>query len=250
MTVETVTYIDDFNASYPDGGDSKSEGDNHIRNLKTGIKNTFQNINGAVTTTQDELNILDGATVTTAELNILDGVTATAAELNYADGPNAASKFCLLDGSAKVPFAQRSAFRGALVGKTSGQSVSTSNVTALTFDSEDYDTDTIHDNATNNTRLTVPTGVTKVRLSGQTVTSGISTGQFDVFIYKNGAAFTPGSATSRLRHSGTSTNPAQNVTSSIISVASGDYFELMVAQYTGGAVTYGSTTWFSMEIIE
>ena len=42
---------------------------------------------GAVSTTQitstpEELNILDGVTATTAELNILDGVTSTTAELN------------------------------------------------------------------------------------------------------------------------------------------------------------------------
>lgn len=42
----------------------------------------FPNVTGTVNTTQDELNILDGATLDVAELNILDGVTATAAELN------------------------------------------------------------------------------------------------------------------------------------------------------------------------
>ena len=39
-----------------------------------------------ITSTPEELNILDGVTATTAELNILDGVTATAAELNVLDG--------------------------------------------------------------------------------------------------------------------------------------------------------------------
>ena len=40
----------------------------------------------AITSTPEELNILDGVTSTAAELNILDGVTATAAELNILDG--------------------------------------------------------------------------------------------------------------------------------------------------------------------
>ena len=39
-----------------------------------------------ITSTPEELNILDGVTSTAAELNILDGVTATAAELNILDG--------------------------------------------------------------------------------------------------------------------------------------------------------------------
>ena len=36
-----------------------------------------------ITSTPEELNILDGVTSTASELNILDGVTSTAAELNY-----------------------------------------------------------------------------------------------------------------------------------------------------------------------
>ena len=38
-----------------------------------------------ITSTPEELNILDGVTSTASELNILDGVTATTAELNYSD---------------------------------------------------------------------------------------------------------------------------------------------------------------------
>jgi hypothetical protein len=106
MTVETVNGISDLNATYPAGGDPKSEGDNHVRNIKTALKTDLPNITGPVTATQAELNIMDGVTATTAEINILDGVTAATAELNYADGPNTANKFCLLDGSADVPLAQ------------------------------------------------------------------------------------------------------------------------------------------------
>ena len=39
-----------------------------------------------ITSTPEELNILDGVTATASELNILDGVTATTAELNLLDG--------------------------------------------------------------------------------------------------------------------------------------------------------------------
>jgi hypothetical protein len=62
----------------------------------------------AVTTTQisstpEELNILDGATVTTAELNILDGVTSTAAELNILDGATAtATELNIMDGDTSA----------------------------------------------------------------------------------------------------------------------------------------------------
>jgi hypothetical protein len=89
MTVETVTHIDDLDDTYPASGDDPSEGDDHIRNIKTALTTDFGSISGAVTATHTELNILDGATVTTAELNILDGVTSTAAELNILDGVTA-----------------------------------------------------------------------------------------------------------------------------------------------------------------
>lgn len=60
MALEPVTYISDLDPANPTSTDPKSQGDNHLRNLKTGIKNTFPNIDGAVTPTQAELNTLEG----------------------------------------------------------------------------------------------------------------------------------------------------------------------------------------------
>lgn len=48
MTVETATYINQLNATYPTGSDQKQEGDDHLRLLKSTIKATFPNIAGAV----------------------------------------------------------------------------------------------------------------------------------------------------------------------------------------------------------
>ena len=59
MTVETVTYISDLNAAYPASTDDFSEGDDHIRNLKTGLRNSFPGIGGVVSATHTELNYLD-----------------------------------------------------------------------------------------------------------------------------------------------------------------------------------------------
>ena len=57
------------------------------------------NILDGVTSTAAELNLLDGVTATTAELNLLDGVTSTTAELNILDGVTAtATELNLLDG--------------------------------------------------------------------------------------------------------------------------------------------------------
>lgn len=89
MPLESAPYINSLNASNPTGADTKAEGDDHIRLIKSAVKATFPNLTGAVTADQSELNILDGATLSTAELNLLDGVTASTAELNLLDGVTA-----------------------------------------------------------------------------------------------------------------------------------------------------------------
>jgi len=56
MAVESVTYINNLDPSLPSGGDSIAEGDDHIRNVKKGIKATFPSVTGAVTATHTQLN--------------------------------------------------------------------------------------------------------------------------------------------------------------------------------------------------
>ena len=56
MGLESVTYISDLVATKPVSADPKSEGDDHIRNIKSAIKTTFPNISGAVTVTHSDLN--------------------------------------------------------------------------------------------------------------------------------------------------------------------------------------------------
>jgi len=62
MALETGTYIDDLVVTNPVSGDPKSQGDDHLRLLKSTIKTTFPNITGEVTPTQVEINRLDGIT--------------------------------------------------------------------------------------------------------------------------------------------------------------------------------------------
>jgi hypothetical protein len=62
MALETATYIDGLVVTNPLGTDAKSQGDDHIRLLKSTIKATFPNVTGAVTPTHTELNYVDGVT--------------------------------------------------------------------------------------------------------------------------------------------------------------------------------------------
>lgn len=79
-------FISDLVATNPLSSDLSSTGDDHMRCIKLALKTTFPNVNGAVSSTDEELNIVDGVTSSAAELNILDGVTSSAAELNLLDG--------------------------------------------------------------------------------------------------------------------------------------------------------------------
>ncbi len=62
MAIETFEFIDDLNTANPTATDNVSEGDDHLRGLKTTLKNTFPNVTGAITATEAELNYVDGVT--------------------------------------------------------------------------------------------------------------------------------------------------------------------------------------------
>lgn len=61
MAVESVTYLGDLNPAFPAPADPKSEGDDHIRNIKRALKSTLPNIKGAMTLTEEEINALPAA---------------------------------------------------------------------------------------------------------------------------------------------------------------------------------------------
>lgn len=64
MAVENPLYINEFNAAWPDGLDPKSQGDDHIRNIKAAIKRTFPKVTGPTQATQQDLDKLTKAGVT------------------------------------------------------------------------------------------------------------------------------------------------------------------------------------------
>lgn len=80
MALESVTHLDDLEVANPLGTDPRSEGDNHIRNVKKALKTDFPNINGVVSATPTDLNLTTGITA----------------------GTVLASKFVLVDSSKKV----------------------------------------------------------------------------------------------------------------------------------------------------
>ena len=84
MGLETGTYIDSLNSSNPTASDAVSQGDDHLRLIKSTVKATFPNISNAVTATHTELNLLDGVTANTTELNYVDVATLGTVEASKA----------------------------------------------------------------------------------------------------------------------------------------------------------------------
>ncbi len=82
MGLENPTYISDFVLTNPVGGvDPKSEGDDHIRNIKSALQNTFPNANGACNPTPAEFNALVGVATAMAAIN--SNTTLVIADFEY-----------------------------------------------------------------------------------------------------------------------------------------------------------------------
>lgn len=58
MAVENPLYIHEFNEHWPDGLDAKSQGDDHIRNIKAALKRTFPKVTGATQATHKDMDKL------------------------------------------------------------------------------------------------------------------------------------------------------------------------------------------------
>lgn len=120
------------------------------------------------------------------------------------------------------------------------------------FDSEAYDTDTIHDTSTNNSRLTVPSGVTRVKLKAKVQAKVTSGTDIQIYFYKNGSNAFAGNATSS--NVGSTAYDYFPIETPTITVAATDYFEIYVYSdddvLTVNHASSGYSTWFAMEIIE
>ena len=123
----------------------------------------------------------------------------------------------------------------------------------IPFQSTVYDTDTFWDIA-HPTRITVPAGVTKVRLQGSvSLKSGADTGGVFVSFEKNGSGGTIGGGVFTVRQ-GTSgyTNNEFAAGTAVLPVTEGDYFELRVNSTSSSwdDVQAGIRTWFAIEVVE
>jgi hypothetical protein len=113
----------------------------------------------------------------------------------------------------------------------------------MTWDAEEYDTDGMHDNVTNNTRLTVPSGVTQARVS-YSLAGTTASNNFQGYATKNGGTF---HGTPRLNTNVTALGARTCAFGAWVDVTPGDYFELVAESSAARDVIVNDATWFCME---
>lgn len=146
--------------------------------------------------------------------------------------------------------ASANTFAGCSVWNSANQSLSNNTYTALTFNSEDYDTDAFHSTSSNTSRITIPSGKAGYYLITATALFDVSsTGSRTLTIKKNGTTdllytLMPSQAT----------DETSTAITLLTNAAVGDYYEVFARQKSGGNLNVlggasGSYTKFQMNLI-
>lgn len=141
-------------------------------------------------------------------------------------------------------------FRGSLVRNNSALTTFDADPeVVITWANEVSDTDAFHSTSTNTSRFTIPSGITLVRFSFNISVSALTSG-IDVFVnlQKNGAILTTGGIGLGVE-SGTTLLPRMNGISGVISVTTGDYFEVSLFTPGDSSVTIDASSWFQIEVM-
>jgi uncharacterized protein YaiE (UPF0345 family) len=139
-------------------------------------------------------------------------------------------------------------FRGALLRRSTNFSVATTGAyVAVPWQSAEYDSDAFWD-AGQPSRLTVPAGVTKVRIVGNIEWQTSPTSQL-VEVRKNGNSV-PGGGSFIVRGDSGYSNQMRNLSSAVLPVSTGDWFELAVYVGAAGELRGLERTWLAIEVVE
>lgn len=130
--------------------------------------------------------------------------------------------------------------------KNAVQSIPTSAATVITFQTEDYDTDSMHSTATNTSRITI--GTAGVYTVTGFVLSAASVAAFNyLYIFKNGAALP--SNTGILAGSKDGGNAIITQITVTLSLAAADYVELAFYHNNTGAINVSADCWLSAHFL-
>lgn len=121
---------------------------------------------------------------------------------------------------------------GCYIYKSGSQSINSSTATAVTFDSESFDTDNLHSTTTNTSRITIPSGKAgKYQVNATILFANNTSGLRRIELWLNGSIYQQDSMA-------VSSNDGRAfmTIASILNLSAGDYLEIYVFQNTGGAL--------------
>jgi hypothetical protein len=140
-----------------------------------------------------------------------------------------------------TPAASTPTFVGCRAYFTASVTLATATSTAVAWTAEDFDTDGFHDNATNNSRFTIPTGKDgKYSMTYHLLLDPLSGNQFDTLVKKNGS--------NAESFYWSCAGAFSTSVTRVFSAVAGDYFQIFVSQNSGsnktleGGALYNSCT--------
>lgn len=145
----------------------------------------------------------------------------------------------------EVPFSDI----GASVYRAANQAINTAANTAIQFTHEEWDTAGFHDNATNNTRLTMPYAGKYLFEACVQFATGAGTLRYILFQVNGSASagFQKGLQSQQIASAVTVVSLAS---SAVFNLGAGDYVELIAFQDSGGALNVTATNyapWFQVQ---
>jgi hypothetical protein len=130
-----------------------------------------------------------------------------------------------------TPASSSPTFVGCAIFGTGTQSISNATQTAITWNSESFDTDAFHSTSTNTSRITIPAGKAgKYLISGLIEVSNTTTGSWQLSIYKNG------SITRGFILDASDVFPSAQL-SHVLDLVATDYVEIFIWQNSGTSQT-------------
>ena len=243
-----------FGWTTPADTDLVKDGALAIRTLGNGIDTSFLDLKGGTTdqvlaknsntdldfkwVAQDDSNAIQNAIVDAKG----DLISATAADTpaRLAVGANGTVLTADSTEATGLKWAAPAAgatFAGCALYKSGAQSINNNTATAITFDTENFDSDGYHSTVTDTSRITIPSGKGGKYLFTFTISwASNATGARIIYAF-NGTndnelfSVEPVSAAFNTRHSG----------SYILDISAGSYLELRAYQSSGGALNVNGT---------
>ena len=181
---------------------------------------------------QDDSNAIQNAIVDAKG----DLIAATAADTPARLAVGSNDELLIADSTAStgLKWGKPKGYGCSIYKSGTAQTIATNALTALTWETENWDTNAFHSTSTNTSRITIPAGLGGLYQVNAMVSfsSGSATGTRDIYLGLNGSSYY-----SSARIAGNATHELTLNVSSVMQLVAGDYVEIFVYQNSGSSTT-------------